>query len=57
MLPRTEGPARERVHDRLAKLCPPPDRVERADVLALDHGALSRWQWPLRQAWSEVGGD
>jgi len=52
LLSRTVGPARERVHDRLAELCPPPERVEREAVLQLNEGALARWQWPLRQAWA-----
>lgn len=51
VLRRLDEPHRRRVLERLEELCPLPSRVAREDVLRLDHGALSRWQWVLQRSW------
>ena len=47
LLSSTEGPARERVYERLAALVPPPAGVTREGVLALEERMLDRWRWEL----------
>lgn len=43
LLARTGGAGRERVHDRLAALAPPPPGVTRDEVLRLDRRGLRLW--------------
>ena len=73
LLPSTEGPARERVYERLAALVPPPASVTRQGALALDERMLDRWRWELegmprlprnaslesflRKLWFRIAGD
>ena len=73
LLPRTEGPARERVYERLAALVPPPAGVTREGALALEERMLDRWRWELdgmpwlprnasvgsffRKLWFRIAGD
>ena len=73
LLSRTEGPARERVYERLAALVPPPASVTRQGALALEERMLDRWRWELegmpwlprkaslpsflRKLWFRIAGD
>ena len=47
LLARVSEPDRTRVLDRLLELAPPPPRVDRAAVLALDRKTLARWRKAL----------
>ena len=53
LLARVEGPARERVYERLAVLAPPPEGVTRARALALDRRALRRWRESMSPMWGD----
>jgi len=52
LLARVNGPARERVYERLAAISPPPAGVTREKVLGLDRDALAAWKDDLEGAWT-----
>ena len=51
LLSRVDPSDRERVYDRIAALAPPPVRVSRDQILALDADALRRWREELAWKW------
>lgn len=51
LLSRVDSSDRERVYDRIAAVAPPPDRVSRDQILALDADALRRWREELAWKW------
>ncbi len=53
LLQRVEGDSRARVHDRMASIAPPPEKVTREGILALDRPMLERWRRDLSPMWSE----
>jgi hypothetical protein len=44
LLERADGPARERIYERLATLVPPPSGVTREGVMSLDRRMLGDWR-------------
>jgi hypothetical protein len=53
LVQRVDSAARDRVYDDLAALSPPPNRVTREGILALDRRMLERWRADLSPMWSE----
>jgi hypothetical protein len=53
LLPRVEPDRRALVYERLAELSPPPRRVTREGILALERRMLERWRSDLHPMWSE----
>ena len=51
LLSRVDAPDRVRVYERIAQFEPPPDRVSREQILALDAHALRRWREELAWKW------
>jgi len=51
LLSRVDLTDRERVYDRMAAYVPPPDRVSRDQILALDADALRKWREELAWKW------
>ena len=51
LLSRVDAADRERVYDRIAAYAPPPDRVSRDQILALDTDALRKWREELAWKW------
>jgi len=53
LVQRVEGEFRARVYDQMAETAPPPDKVTREGILALDRPMLERWRRDLSPMWSE----
>lgn len=53
LVQRLEPGLRERAYERLAALSPPPARVTREGILALERPMLERWRRELNPMWSE----
>ncbi len=53
LIQRLDGDLRAAVYDRLAALSPPPARVSREGILALERPMLERWRRDLNPMWSE----
>lgn len=53
LLQRVEGEFRARVYEQMARITPPPEKVTREGILALDRGMLERWRRDLNPMWSE----
>ena len=51
LLSRVDLADREQVYDRMATYVPPPDRVSRDQILALDADALRKWREELAWKW------
>ena len=51
LLSRVNPSDRERLYDRIAAVAPPPARVSRDQILALDPDALRRWREELAWKW------
>jgi len=51
LLSRVDMAGRERVYDRISAYVPPPDRVSRDQILALDADALRKWREELAWKW------
>jgi hypothetical protein len=53
LLQRVEGEFRTRVYQQMALITPPPEKVTREGILALDRPMLERWRRDLSPMWSE----
>lgn len=53
LLQRVEGEFRTRVYDQMELITPPPEKVTREGILALDRPMLERWRRDLNPMWSE----